>query len=136
MSATLRSLPRRPASWAADGASNGNDPAAAATPSAPTASMANADARPATAVPRPARHRGQGARRTARLHAQTVHVAADLQTSMPARPSPATRPQTQALRRAWAGVRRLATQAVRQRINTEMADLAGRIRRLHDVDPR
>jgi hypothetical protein len=40
------------------------------------------------------------------------------------------------LYRALERVRRVAADAVRQRMNTEIADLAGRIRRLHDVDPR
>lgn len=42
----------------------------------------------------------------------------------------------QPLRRALAGMRRVAAQAVRQRMSTEMSDLAGRIRKLHENDSR
>jgi hypothetical protein len=40
------------------------------------------------------------------------------------------------LSRALERVRRVAADALRQRMNTEIADLAGRIRRLHDAAPR
>jgi hypothetical protein len=40
------------------------------------------------------------------------------------------------LARALDRVRRVAADALRQRMNTEIADLAGRIRRLHDTDTR
>lgn len=63
------------------------------------------------------------------LHADTLRVAEQLQPAV--RPRPA--PREQWLLRMRASVRDMLIRAIRQRMATEMADLAGRIRKLHDA---
>ncbi len=48
--------------------------------------------------------------------------------------TPATRAAKLRLRQALQGVRRVCEQAMRQRMHTEMADLASQIRKMHDRD--
>jgi hypothetical protein len=48
--------------------------------------------------------------------------------------TPQARASALRLRRALDGVRRVCAQAMRQRMHTEMADLAAQIRKMHDRD--